>query len=60
MYMYMYILLTHVLCNLYTLQSPESSLSLGLILILMLVSCVLHEVLIWYIEAVFPGKYGAL
>ena len=40
------------------LQFPENDFTFGMAFSMLLVDIVLYAVLIWYIEAVFPGKYG--
>lgn len=42
------------------LQSPfpENDFSVGLIFIMLIVDIILYGILIWYIEAVYTGKYG--
>ncbi|XP_076054127.1 phospholipid-transporting ATPase ABCA3-like [Oratosquilla oratoria] len=38
--------------------SPDDEFTLGLVIVMMVLDCVVFAELTWYIEAVFPGEYG--
>ncbi|XP_060661353.1 phospholipid-transporting ATPase ABCA3 isoform X1 [Drosophila nasuta] len=44
--------------NLFTESSADDSLSMGLLLIMMLVSSVIYMIICLYVEQVFPSKFG--
>lgn len=45
--------------NLNSGASVDDGFSLGIVFLMMIVNSIIYGVLTWYIEAVFPGEYGA-
>lgn len=45
--------------NLYSGASVDDNFSLGTVFLMLILNSVIYGVLAWYIEAVFPGEYGA-
>ena len=44
--------------NLYEPVSVDDNVSFGLLLLMFIVDSFIHLIIMWYVEAVFPGSFG--
>ena len=45
-------------CLCFSLQIPDDALSVQVVMVMLVVDTILYMVLVWYIEGVWPGRYG--